>query len=68
MTLYLILAGAAALLVLIWTVCRTPDGPKRDAENRQARQLAERGRAQAVFGDEARQHYAHDHPDQPFTP
>lgn len=50
MTLYLILAGAAALLVLIWAVCRTPDGPKRDAENRRASRVADRSSAEAQFG------------------
>lgn len=53
MTLYLILAAAAALAVLIWAVCRTPDGPKREAENRRAVQLADRSSAEAQFGEDA---------------
>ena len=53
MTLYLVLAGAAALLVLIWAVCRTPDGPKRDEENRRASQVADKSRTEALFGEDA---------------
>jgi len=50
---YLFLLGGAALFVLIWAVCRTPDGPKREAENRRARQLADRSSAQVQFGQDA---------------
>lgn len=42
-------AGAGALLLLIWAVCRTP-ASKREAENERARQLADRSRPQALFG------------------
>ena len=65
---YLYFIVPLALVLLIWVLCRTPSGPKRDAEILRARQLAERGRNQAIFGDEAQAHFAHDHHDQPFTP
>ena len=45
-----LLFGALALLGLIWAVCRTPNGPKREAENRRASQLADRSSAQVQFG------------------
>lgn len=38
------------VLVLIWAVCRTPAGPKRDAEIRRASQVADRSSAEVQFG------------------
>ena len=50
---YLVLLGAGALLLLVWAACRTPKGPKRDAENRRASQVADRSSAQVQFGSGA---------------
>ena len=53
MRLLLLLGRAAVLLLLNWFVCRTPNGPRRDAETCQATQLADKNSAETQFGGDA---------------
>jgi hypothetical protein len=49
----LIGAGIAAVLLLVWAICRTKPGEKAEAEAVEASRTAQKAQLEAIFGEQS---------------